>query len=105
MGSFIKDEAMRALESSLATAVAHTTALEARLAATTSELSVVQANAAAERDLSLADARSLRSALVERDEKIEELLATLQKSEARAEKAEEGLIQLIGAGQQLMGKV
>ena len=107
MGASIKDEAMRALEGSLATAVAHTTALEAQLAACQSELSAAHAraaSAAAERDQSLADARAAQLALAERDEKIEELSSALQKSETHAEQADSRLIRLLGAGQQLVGK-
>ena len=72
----IKDEAMRALEASLASSVEHRTSLEIKLSASEQVLSAVRTKL----NRSAAEAREQRAALAERDE----IIAALQlKAQAR----------------------
>tara|TARA_B100000780_G_scaffold248390_1_gene193713 strand:- start:145 stop:417 length:273 start_codon:yes stop_codon:yes gene_type:complete len=73
----IKDEAMRALEASLASSVEHRTSLEIKLSASEQVLSAVRTKL----NRSAAEAREQRAALAERDEIIAALQLKAQASE------------------------
>jgi hypothetical protein len=99
--SSIKDEAMKALESSLASTVELSKSLETKLSASESELAVARAESA-----KLArEALELRAALAERDEQLSQLKAKAAESEAEAEQSRRRLMALRQAGQEVVGKL
>ena len=101
----IKDEAMRALEGSLASTVELNKSLEAKLSASENSLADARAESA---KLAL-EAQELRAALAERDEQLAQLKVQLDQalleSEAESEKSRSRLMALLTAGQELVGKL
>ena len=97
----IKDEAMKALEGSLASTVELSKSLEAKLSASENNL----ADARAESAKLAREAQELRAALAERDEQLAQLKAKAVESEAESEKSRSRLMALLTAGQELVGKL
>ena len=97
----IKDEAMKALESSLASTVELSKSLETKLSASESEL----ADAHAESAKFAREALELRAALAERDEQLTQLKAKAVESEAEGEQSRRRLMALRQAGQEVVGKL
>ena len=101
----IKDEAMRALEGSLASTVELNKSLEAKLSASENNLADARAESA---KLAL-EAQELRAALAERDEQLAQLKVQLDQalleSEAESEKSRSRLMALLTAGQEVVGKL
>ena len=101
----IKDEAMRALEGSLASTVELNKSLEAKLSASENNLADARAESA---KLAL-EAQELRAALAERDEQLAQLKVqlgqALLESEAESEKSRSRLMALLTAGQEVVGKL
>ena len=91
----IKDEAMRALEASLASSVEHRTVLETKLSASEQVLSAVRTKL----NKSASEAREQRAALAERDETIAALKLKAQASEAESTQTRQRLVALRLAGQ------
>ena len=99
--SNVKDEAMKALESSLASTVELSKSLETKLSASESEL----ADARAESAKLSREALELRAALAERDEQLAQLKARAVESEAESEQSRRRLMALRQAGQEVVGKL
>ena len=99
--SNVKDEAMKALESSLASTVELSKSLETKLSASESEL----ADARAESAKLAREALELRAALAERDEQLAQLKAKAVESEAESEQSRRRLMALRQAGQEVVGKL
>ena len=97
----IRDEAMKALEGSLASTIEHNRQLEAKLSAASSELATVNAKRATE----TAEMHELRAALEERDAQIEKLSSKAEESTAESEQAKQRLMAMRQAGQLLLGKL
>lgn len=104
----IKDAAMKALESSLQQTVERSQQLENQLNASNAELLATRAASTTTRaslDTRTAEVAELRAALAERDAQLGQLRNATDESEAQRKQAQQRVVRLRAAGQELIGSL